>query len=138
MTTDNKTCHRIKKFCWRSNPKSPGLLFWVFYTLEEQSSQQYKDRVEFIEDRQKKNSILRLHNITENDERVYYFRLITTTEKEKWTGQPGIQLKFYGNPLHSFISINNFIFWFWLDRCVSPSAKLDCNILIFFHKDMDK
>ncbi len=31
MTTDNKTCHRIKKFCWQSNPKSPGLLFWVFY-----------------------------------------------------------------------------------------------------------
>ncbi len=31
MTTDNKTCHRIKKFCWKSNPKSPGLLFWVFY-----------------------------------------------------------------------------------------------------------
>ncbi len=25
------TCHRIKKFCWQSNPKSPGLLFWVFY-----------------------------------------------------------------------------------------------------------
>ncbi len=40
MTTDNNTCHRIKKFCWRSNPKSPGLLFWVFYTLEEQSLQQ--------------------------------------------------------------------------------------------------
>jgi len=39
MTTDNNTCHRIKKFCWRSNPKSPGLLFGVFYTLEEQSFQ---------------------------------------------------------------------------------------------------
>ncbi len=31
MTADNNTCHRIKKFCWRSDPKSPGLLFWVFY-----------------------------------------------------------------------------------------------------------
>ncbi len=30
----------IKKSCWRSNPKSPGLLFWVFYTLEESSLQQ--------------------------------------------------------------------------------------------------
>ncbi len=39
MTADNNTCHRIKKFCWQSNPKSPGLLFWVFYTLEEQSFQ---------------------------------------------------------------------------------------------------
>ncbi len=41
MTADNNTCHRIKKFCWQSNPKSPGLLFWVFYTLEEQSFQQW-------------------------------------------------------------------------------------------------
>ncbi len=49
MTTDNNTCHRIKKFCWRSNPKSPGLLFWVFYTLEEQSFQQMLPwtRIEF-------------------------------------------------------------------------------------------
>ncbi len=40
---------RINKFCWRSNPKSPGLLFWVFYTLEEQSSQQMVPwtRIEF-------------------------------------------------------------------------------------------
>ncbi len=45
MTADNNTCHRIKKFCWRSNPKSPGLLFWVFYTLEEQSFQQVANRV---------------------------------------------------------------------------------------------
>ncbi len=30
MTTDNKTCHRIKKFCWRSNPKSPGLSILSF------------------------------------------------------------------------------------------------------------
>ncbi len=49
MTTDNNTCHRIKKFCWRSNPKSPGLLFWVFYTLEEHSFQQMLPwtRIEF-------------------------------------------------------------------------------------------
>ncbi len=26
-----------KESCWRSNPISPGLLFWVFYTLEESS-----------------------------------------------------------------------------------------------------
>ncbi len=91
---------------------------------------EYKDRIEFIEDRQKKHSILRLHNITENDERVYYFRLITTTEKEKWTGQPGIQLKVSGNPLHSFISINNFISWSWLDRCVSPALQVKAPQLV--------
>ncbi len=76
---------------------------------------EYKDRVEYIEDRQKNTSVLRLHNITENDEREYCFRLITDTEKEKWIGKPGIQLKVSGNPLHSFISINNFISWSWFD-----------------------
>ncbi|XP_016361900.1 B-cell receptor CD22-like [Sinocyclocheilus anshuiensis] len=34
-----------------------------------------------------------LHNITENDEREYCFRLVTNTEGQKWFGQPGIQLK---------------------------------------------
>ncbi len=76
---------------------------------------EYKDRVEYIEDRQKNTAVLRLHNITENDEREYCFRLITDTEKEKWIGKPGIQLKVSGNPLHSFISINNFISWSWFD-----------------------
>ncbi len=35
----------IKKSCWQSNPKSPGLLFWVFYTLEESSLQQFPSLV---------------------------------------------------------------------------------------------
>ncbi len=48
MTADNNTCHRIKKFCWRSNPKSPGLLFWVFYTLEEQSFQQHTQSLRLL------------------------------------------------------------------------------------------
>ncbi|XP_026110390.1 B-cell receptor CD22-like [Carassius auratus] len=53
----------------------------------------YKDRVEYIEDRQKQTAVLRLHNITNNDERVYFFRLVTDTVGQKWIGQPGIQLK---------------------------------------------
>ncbi len=28
-------CVLNKESCWRSNPKSPGLLFWVSYTLED-------------------------------------------------------------------------------------------------------
>ncbi len=91
---------------------------------------EYKDRVEYIEDRQNKTAVLRLHNITENDERAYYFRLITDNEIQKWTGQPGIQLKVSGNPLHSFISINNFISWFWLDRCVSPALQVKAPQLV--------
>ncbi len=76
---------------------------------------EYKDRVEYIEDRQKKTSILRLHNISEHEERAYCFRLITNTERQKWIGHPGINLKVSANPLHSFISINNFISWSWFD-----------------------
>ncbi len=38
-------CVLNKESCWRSNPKSPGLLFWVFYTLEEPSSQQYHGHI---------------------------------------------------------------------------------------------
>ncbi len=41
---------------------------------------EYKDRVELIKDRQKKTSILRLHNITENDKRAYCFRFVTEIE----------------------------------------------------------
>ncbi len=66
---------------------------------------EYKDRVEYIEDRKNKTAILRLHNITENDESEYCFRLIPDTEGQKWYGQPGIQLKVSGNSFHSFISI---------------------------------
>ncbi len=40
MTTAPTACVLNKESCWRSNPISPGLLFWVFYTLEEPSSQQ--------------------------------------------------------------------------------------------------
>uniref|UniRef100_A0A673HGF5 Ig-like domain-containing protein n=1 Tax=Sinocyclocheilus rhinocerous TaxID=307959 RepID=A0A673HGF5_9TELE len=54
---------------------------------------EYKDRVEYIEDRKRQTAILRLHNITENDERAYCFRLVTNPEGQKWFGQPGIQLK---------------------------------------------
>ncbi|XP_043101036.1 uncharacterized protein LOC122349153 [Puntigrus tetrazona] len=53
---------------------------------------EYKDRVEYIEDRQKQTAVLRLHNITENDKRAYCFRLITETKGQYWIGPPGIQL----------------------------------------------
>ncbi len=93
--------------------------FWIMCEKDDKTEDmkslkeypEYKDRVEYIEDRQKNTSVLRLHNISENDESKYCFKLITDNEKEKWFGQPGIQLKVSGNPLHSFISINNFISW---------------------------
>lgn len=67
--------------------------------------QEYKNRVEYIEDRQNKTAVLRLHNVTENDEKEYCFRLVTATVGQRWFGQPGIQLTVSGNPLLSFISI---------------------------------
>ncbi|XP_042573303.1 B-cell receptor CD22-like [Cyprinus carpio] len=48
---------------------------------------EYKDRVEYIEDRQKQTAI------TKNDESEYCFRLITDRDIERWIGKPGIQLK---------------------------------------------
>ncbi len=66
---------------------------------------EYKDRVEYIEDRQRKTAVLRLHNITENDERMYCFRLITENKEKKWIGKEGIHLNVSGNPLLSSISI---------------------------------
>ncbi|XP_016114721.1 sialoadhesin-like, partial [Sinocyclocheilus grahami] len=54
---------------------------------------EYKDRVEYIEDRQNKTTILRLHNVTKNDESEYCCRYIIEKDKERWIDQPGIQLK---------------------------------------------
>ncbi|XP_073697986.1 low affinity immunoglobulin gamma Fc region receptor II-c-like [Garra rufa] len=53
---------------------------------------EYKDRVEYIEDRQNKTAVLKLHKVTERDERGYIFRLITERENERWIGVPGILL----------------------------------------------
>uniref|UniRef100_A0A8C1USC8 Ig-like domain-containing protein n=1 Tax=Cyprinus carpio TaxID=7962 RepID=A0A8C1USC8_CYPCA len=91
---------------------------------------EYEDRDEYIEDRQKQPAILRLHNVTENDESEYCCTYITEKDKEKCIGQPGIQLKVSGNPLHSFISVNNFISWSWLDRCVSPALQVKAPQLV--------
>ncbi|XP_050961681.1 B-cell receptor CD22-like [Labeo rohita] len=53
---------------------------------------EYKDRVEYTEDRENKTAILRLHNITENDERAYCFRILTETDLQRWIGRVGILL----------------------------------------------
>lgn len=55
--------------------------------------------------------------------REYCLRLVTDTDGQKWFGKPGIQLKVSSNPLHSFISVNNFISWSWLDRRIFSSSS---------------
>ncbi len=117
----------VNMSCSYTYPQQYKLIdtFWIMYEKENKPEDmkslkeypEYKDRVEYIEDRQKKTAVLRLHNITENDGSEYCFRFITTTEK--WLGHRGIHLKVSGNPLHSFISINNFISWSWFDWYVS-------------------
>ncbi len=124
----------VNMSCSYTYPQQYKLIdtFWIkmpdlqIKSLKEYS--EYKDRVEFIEDKQENTAVLRLHNITENDETMYCFKLIT--EDKKWFGKPGIQLKVSGNPLHSFISINNFISWSWLDRCVSPALQVKAPQLV--------
>ncbi|KAM9454167.1 sialoadhesin-like [Clarias gariepinus] len=51
----------------------------------------YSDRVEYLGDEQKHFS-LRLSDVKKTDENVYYFRIITNVDKERWTGFPGVTL----------------------------------------------
>ncbi|KAM9454168.1 sialoadhesin-like [Clarias gariepinus] len=51
----------------------------------------YLDRVEYLGDEQKHFS-LRLSDVKKTDENVYYFRIITNVDKERWTGFPGVTL----------------------------------------------
>ncbi|XP_066511087.1 B-cell receptor CD22-like [Hoplias malabaricus] len=51
----------------------------------------YSGRVEYFTDEQKKHFSLKLSNVEKKDERDFYFRFIT--DKDKWLGYPGVQLK---------------------------------------------
>ncbi len=104
----------VNMSCSYTSPQYPlNDTFWIMCEKQNKPEDikclkeypEYKDRVEYIEDRKNKKAVLRLHNITENDVRAYCFRLITNTEGQKWIGHTGIQLNVSGNPLHSFISI---------------------------------
>uniref|UniRef100_A0AAY5ERT5 Ig-like domain-containing protein n=1 Tax=Electrophorus electricus TaxID=8005 RepID=A0AAY5ERT5_ELEEL len=52
---------------------------------------EYRDRVEYLGDKQS-NCTLILRDVTEQDQRKYYFRFITNTATGKWQGQDGVQL----------------------------------------------
>ncbi len=91
---------RIKKFCWRSNPKSPGLLFWVFYTLEEQSFQQMVPwtRIEFQLPHLKKTS-------SSNKD----LHLLESSETSSWTRIPRLNFTLWSavsNPKEPKTSTN--------------------------------
>ncbi|KAL7845261.1 hypothetical protein AOLI_G00234530 [Acnodon oligacanthus] len=52
----------------------------------------YSGRVEFFTDEQKHFS-LKLSDVMEKDEHQFCFRIKTNVEKERWLGQPGVQLR---------------------------------------------
>ncbi|KAK1802638.1 hypothetical protein P4O66_004283 [Electrophorus voltai] len=51
----------------------------------------YSYRVQYLGDKQS-TCTLRLRDVTEQDQRKYYFRFITNTATGKWQGQDGVQL----------------------------------------------
>ncbi|KAL7845259.1 hypothetical protein AOLI_G00234510 [Acnodon oligacanthus] len=52
----------------------------------------YSGRVEFFTDEQKHFS-LKLSDVMEKDEHQFCFRIKTNVEKQRWLGQPGVQLR---------------------------------------------
>ncbi|XP_016116467.1 B-cell receptor CD22-like [Sinocyclocheilus grahami] len=48
-------------------------------------------RLQYLGDKQQ-NCAIRLSHVTQNDERMYYFRFITNVTKGRWTGHPGVAL----------------------------------------------
>uniref|UniRef100_A0A3B4CCU7 Ig-like domain-containing protein n=1 Tax=Pygocentrus nattereri TaxID=42514 RepID=A0A3B4CCU7_PYGNA len=64
----------------------------------------YSGRVEFFTDDQKHFS-LKLSDVMKKDEHQFCFRIKTNVEKERWTGEPGVQLRVTGEliiPLSSY------------------------------------
>ncbi|XP_065151126.2 uncharacterized protein [Paramisgurnus dabryanus] len=73
-------------------------IFWTIDPVKDEDLSEvpeYKGRFKYILDK-KQNVILRLSNITDEDEHVYYMKIVTNVEKEKYLGYPGIQLNVTG------------------------------------------
>ncbi|KAI4887750.1 hypothetical protein NFI96_032417, partial [Prochilodus magdalenae] len=70
---------------WPANGEPPDLL----------GGPDYRGRVQYLGDKQH-NTTLRLQNVTEKDQTIYYFRFITHDPNGKWTGAGGVDLKVAG------------------------------------------
>ncbi|KAI4900827.1 hypothetical protein NFI96_032408, partial [Prochilodus magdalenae] len=55
----------------------------------------YRGRVQYLGDKQH-NTTLRLQNVTEKDQTIYYFRFLTNRPDGRWTGYDGVDLKVTG------------------------------------------
>ncbi|XP_055060144.2 uncharacterized protein [Misgurnus anguillicaudatus] len=78
--------HNITKIFWTIDPVN------VEETPDLSEDPEYKGRVKYILDK-KQNFILKLSNITDEDEHMYYMKIVTNVENEKYLGRPGIKLK---------------------------------------------
>uniref|UniRef100_A0A3B4CB66 Ig-like domain-containing protein n=1 Tax=Pygocentrus nattereri TaxID=42514 RepID=A0A3B4CB66_PYGNA len=84
--------------------------FWFIHPVKDveptdlSKDPDYSGRVEFFTDKQKHFS-LKLSEVMKKDEHHFYFRIITNVEKERWAGEPGVQLRVTGEliiPLSSY------------------------------------
>uniref|UniRef100_A0A3B4BKZ0 Ig-like domain-containing protein n=1 Tax=Pygocentrus nattereri TaxID=42514 RepID=A0A3B4BKZ0_PYGNA len=69
--------------------------FWTVDPSEKpdlSKSPDYSGRVEYLSTKQKQSS-LKLSDLMKKDEEKFFFRIITNVEKERWVGQPGVQLR---------------------------------------------
>ncbi|XP_037399210.1 B-cell receptor CD22-like [Pygocentrus nattereri] len=72
--------------------------FWFIHPVKDveptdlSKDPDYSGRVEFFTDKQKHFS-LKLSEVMKKDEHHFYFRIITNVEKERWAGEPGVQLR---------------------------------------------
>ncbi|XP_053085650.1 B-cell receptor CD22-like [Pangasianodon hypophthalmus] len=71
--------------------------FWLINPVEDKEPTDlrneagYSDRVEYLGDEQNHFS-LRLSDVKKTDEHMYYFRIRTNEETERWLGKPGVTL----------------------------------------------
>uniref|UniRef100_A0A3B4EM63 Ig-like domain-containing protein n=1 Tax=Pygocentrus nattereri TaxID=42514 RepID=A0A3B4EM63_PYGNA len=81
----------------RTAPPLP-LTFWIIdpvkgvKKIDLSKDPDYSGRVECLTDKQKHFS-LKLSDVMKKDEHRFCFRIITNVEKERWAGEPGVQLR---------------------------------------------
>ena len=83
------TRYKNKKVFWTKNPVKVGEKF-----PDLSKDPEYSQRLQYLGDKQQ-NCTIRLSHVTQKDSHMYYFRF--TTEKDKWTGKPGVTLTVTGD-----------------------------------------
>ncbi|KAI4881094.1 hypothetical protein NFI96_029121, partial [Prochilodus magdalenae] len=82
-------------YTYPGNPKVTSV-FWYYHQQGKDPEDlsvdgQFAGRVEFIGDKER-TCTLRMRDVRKTDSREYFFRIITETEKERFSGKPGVIL----------------------------------------------